>query len=244
MSGYTYPEYIQAISAALESPITDPTSATPFVDPSYNNWLPRAIEAAEQRIYRELDLLGTRLLDNTGMLTPNNRRFTLPTDNGTFIVLEQVLVFTAGGVRNQLLPVSLEYLNAAWPTDVTPLSPSVPQVWAPFDQASIFVGPSGDTNYNVECIGTIRPNTLSSTNTSTIITQYLPDIFLYASLVNFAGYQRDYGQGADDPKLAQSWENQYQTGKQSAEVEQFRIRFQTQGWSSRIPSPVATPPQT
>ncbi len=245
MAGYTYSEYIEAISAALESPITDASIAAPFVDPSYNNWLPRAIEAAEQRIYRELDLLATRLFDNSGALTPNSRRFTLPTVNGTFIVLEQVLVFTTGGLRNPLVPVSLEFLNAAWPTDVTPLSPSVPQVWAPFNQSSIFIGPAADSALVVECIGTIRPDPLSSTNTTTILTQYCEDLMIYASLLSFLSFQRDLGQAASDGgQQAVTWESQYQVAMRSAQVEQFRVRFASQGWGARMPSPVATPAQT
>jgi len=242
---YTYPDFISAVSSALESPITDPTLAAPFVDGKYNDWLPRAIEAGEQRIYRELDLLlGCYFVDPTGVLTPNERQFTLPTSIGNFIVVTQVAVMSPTGTRKQLNPVSKELLDASWPTDVPAFTPSVPDVWCPFDQASIFVGPSPDIPYSMEVTGTVRPTPLSSTNISTPLTVYLPDLFLAAALVSFIGFQRDYGQAADDPKLALSWENAYQTAMQSAQVEQFRIRFQSQGWGARAPSPLASPPQT
>lgn len=239
-----YTDYINAISSVLESPTTDPSIAEPFVDVQYNLWLPRAIEAAEQRIYRELDLLGARMIDDSGMLSPDSRRFVLPTDQGTFVVVEQVSVIDSSGNRTQLLPVSKEYLDVAWPNNIPAFTPSVPQVWVPFDQTLILVGPAPDTAMSVEVTGTFRPAPLSSANPTTIITSYIPDLMIYASLVSFIGFQRDYGQASDDPKLAVSWESQYQTGKQSAEVEQMRIRFASQGWGARLPSRIATPAQT
>lgn len=244
MAGYTYTDFINAVSSVLESPITDPTIAAPFVNALYNLWLPRAIEDGEQRIYRELDLLGTYEADSSAALTPNTRRFTLPTDAGTFIVVTQVSVFSPAGTRRQLLPVSKEFMDACWPTDAAPFTPAVPVNWCPFDQSSIFVGPAPDSAYGVEITGTIRPDPLSSTNPTTILTTYLPDLFLAAALVSFIGFQRDYGQASDDPKLAMSWEGKYQTAFGSAAVEQARIRFASQGWGARMPSRVASPAQT
>lgn len=245
MAGYDYTDFINAISSALESPTNDPASANPFVDDQYNLWLPRAIEAAEQRIYRELDLMGTYISDDSGALTPNSRRFTLPTDVSAFIVVTQISVFNPAGQRNQLLPVSKEYLDAAWPNNASPFTPSVPEVWVPFDQASIFVGPAPDQAYGVEVTGTIRPEPLSSANTTTILSTYLPDLMIYASLLSFLGFQRDFGQMADDQGAqAITWESEYQKGFKSAAVEQFRAKFQSQGWGARLPSPVASPPQS
>jgi hypothetical protein len=249
VSGYNYTDYILAISAALESPLTNPTANpqpdAPFVDQSYNNWLPRAIEAAEQRIYRELDLLACYFVDSTQAVTPNTRQFTLPTDAGTFIVVSEVCVFSPAGTRVQLLPVSKEYLDACWPTDAPAFIPSVPQVWCPFNQSTIILGPAPDTAYGTEITGMARPAPLSSTNVTTPIVSYVPDLMIFASLLSFISFQRDLGAASSDGgQQAITWESQYQTAKQSAQVEQFRVRFQTQGWGSRIPAPVATPPQT
>lgn len=239
-----YTQYIQGLAAAIEAPLNVTINDTPFVAAAYNSWLPRAIEYAEQRIYRELDMLGTRAVDDSATLTANNRRVTLPSSIGTFIVVEQVNVFSPSGTRNQLLPVSKEFIDFCWPTDVPAFTPSVPQFWCPFDQATIFVGPSPDTGYSIEVTGTIRPTPLSSLNPTTIITTYLSDLFMAASMISWAGFQRDYGAQADDPQNALSWEQEYQKAFTSAQTEQFRIRFQAQGWGCRQPSPIAQPPQT
>lgn len=243
MAGYDYPTYVADIGSALEVPVTDATSATPFDNADYNNWLPRAIEYGEQRIYRELDLMFTHISDTSKTLTANNRLFSLPTSQGAFIVVEEINVTGPDGPA-QLLPVSKQYLDFVWPSNSSLTSPSVPIYWCPFDQTTIYVGPPADSTYPIEVIGTIRPAPLSSTNISTVITGYLPDLFMAATMISWTGFQRDYGQSADDPKLALSWEQVYQTALASAGIEQMRVRFQAAGWTSRLPSPIATPPQT
>ena len=50
----------------------------PPTDANYLIVLPNVIDDAEQRLYRELDLLSTIVRDSTGVLTPNSRNFTFP----------------------------------------------------------------------------------------------------------------------------------------------------------------------
>lgn len=243
MAGYDYSTYITDVGSALEVPVVDATLAAPFINDDYNNWLPRAIEYAEQRIYRELDLLFTHISDASTNLTANQRRFVLPSSQGTFIVVEEVNVTGPSGAA-QLLPVSKQYLDAAWPSNSSITAPSVPTVWCPFDQTSIFVGPPSDTAYPIEIVGTIRPAPLSSTNTTTVLTNYLPDLFMAGTMISWTGFIRDYGQSSDDPALAMSWEKVYETALASAGIEEVRKKMMSAGWNARLPSPIATPPQT
>jgi hypothetical protein len=46
---------------------------------------------------------------------------------------------------------------------------------------------------------------------------------------------------SDDPAMAQSYEAQYQTLLKGAVVEEARKKFESSGWTSQSPSPVATP---
>src|SRR5512146_2666004 len=70
--------------------------------------IPYVIDYAEQRIYRDLDLLATRLVDSSTNVTANQRTFTIPSSNGTFLVVETVNISTpssiafGGGTRNPL----------------------------------------------------------------------------------------------------------------------------------------------
>jgi len=56
-----------------------------------------------------------------------------------------------------------------------------------------------------------------------------------------AGYMRDYGSQADDPRMAMSWEQQYAQRLASANKEEMRRKFQSGDWTSETrPAPVAT----
>ena len=244
MAGYSYSEWISAVGALIEVPIVNSASAVPSSDPNFNIYVPRAIDYAEQRIYRELDLLNTRVTDNSASLTPNYRRFSLPVSQGTIVVLEELNVFYPPGNRVQLTPVAREFLDISWPSDTPPSTPSVPAYFCMVDQGTVLVGPPPSSNFQMETVGTVRPLPLSATNTTTLLTQYLPDVFLAASMIAWTGYQRDYGAQSDDPQQAQSWENQYEMLIKSAGVEELRKKWQGPGWSSRLPTPLATPPQS
>jgi hypothetical protein len=62
-----------------------------------------------------------------------------------------------------------------------------------------------------------------------------------ASMIFISGYQRNFGRQSDDPQMAQSYETQYMTLLKGATVEEFRKKYQSSGWTSMSPSPVATP---
>lgn len=238
-------DWITAIADILDlaATITAPTSQTPSTDPNFNNILPSAVSYTENRIQRDIDLLGTMVTDETANFPTNSRKLTLPTDKGHYVVVEQVYPIISGIRGTPLTPVSREFLGGSYPTDSPVGSPSVPMFFCPNDELSILVGPVADQSYGVGIVGTQRFTPLSAANPSNFLTLYWPDLYVVASMVFFAGYQRDFGQQSDDKQLAQSWENQYQMLKTPALVEEKRKLFSSTGWSCRQPSPV-TPPQT
>lgn len=216
----------------------------PSDDPNYIQFLPSVIDDAEQRIYRELDLLSTIVRDTGGTLTANSRNFTLPQTNGRFVISESMNVFTPSGTqanRKQLVPVTREFLDAIWGNEAASSSPSVPDYYAMITDQTIIVGPPPDAPYTMEVIGTIRPTPLSATNVSTVLTLYLPDLFFAASLVFGVGYLKDYGAATDDPNAAGSWEAHYQKLLPSANTEEMRKRYGSQGWTPKQPDALATP---
>ncbi len=216
-------------------------------DPNFVIALPNIIDDAEQRLYRELDLLSTVTRD-TGAFTANNRNFTLPTASGVFVVVEQMNVITPSsvtdpdlGTRVPMLPTSREYLDIVYPSVA---GAGVPSLFAPINQEDWIVGAWPDEAYTVEVVGTIRPAPLSSENQTTFLSEYLPDVFLAAALVMSAGYQKNFTSMGDDPKSAVSWESHVAILLESAKVEEIRKKFGSQGWSSKSPDPIATPPRT
>ena len=223
----TYTTYVDQVANIMA---VDSTTS------QFQTMLPGMIDYAEQRIYRELDLLNTVTRDSTLSLTSNNRNFALPvTANGIFITVQGINVITPAGnvpetgTRNALQPTTRDFLDTVWNS---PGGAAVPKYFAMIDQTDIIVGPWPDDTYNVEVIGTIRPNPLTQSNSSTFLTQYLPDVFLAASLIFAFGYMRDYGGMSDNPQSAQSWENQYQNLIKSANAEELRKKWAGPGWQS------------
>jgi hypothetical protein len=230
-----YAEYVATI--ANETVI----SAT---DPNFVQILPQAITYAEQRLYRELDLLDTVTRD-AAILNVRNRNFTLPQNNGRFVVTNGLNVITPAGtttpdngLRTPMLPVSRDFLDATWGSQD---NAGLPTLYAPITDQLFIVGPWPDLAYTIEVIGTIRPTPLSASNTSTYLTLYLPDLFVAASMIFMAGYMRDFGSQADDPQMAQSWQGQYDKLFASANVEEQRKRYASGAWGSLSPTPIATP---
>ena len=210
----------------------------------FQTMLPGMIDYAEQRIYRELDLLNTVVRNATASFAAGSRNFALPTTtNGPFVTIQGINVITPdgsepdNGTRNALQITVRDYLDTVWNSAT---GASLPKLFAMVDQFNIIVGPWPDAAYIVEVIGTIRPNPLSTNNTTTFLTDYLPDLFIAASMIYATGYQRDFGSQSDNPAQAVSWESQYEKLFASANGEELRKKFAGPGWTSL--SSIANPP--
>lgn len=212
-------------------------------DPAFVIILPQMITYAENRMYRDLDFLFTSTSVTGYQFTSGSRQLTIP--QGTIVVSEQINVITPpgetdpnAGARNPLLPTTKEFLDAVYgSSSVT----GIPKYYAPFNDNLFIVGPYPDQPYYVEIVGTYRPDSLSSSNQTTFISLYLPDLFIMASMIYVSGYQRNFGRQSDDPAMAQSYENQYQTLLKGAAVEEARKKFEASGWTSQSPAVVASP---
>lgn len=233
-----YTTWVTAVSTLTEIPSTN----TDFLA-----ILPDCIDAAEQRIYRELNLLQTVVRDSSQSLTPGSRNFSLPTAQGLFVVVNGINLATPAGTapdsgtRNPLIPVNRDFLDLAWPSVNTS---ALPKYFSMLTQTAILVGPWPDAAYTVEVIGTQRPTPLSSSNPTTFLATNLPDLFLSASMVFMSAYQKNFGAQADNPQMSQSWESQFQLLKASAMTEEARKMFMGSSWSSLTQSPEAQPART
>ena len=231
-------------------------------DPAFLTILPAMIVYAENRMYRDIDFMftSTSLHGLSFVLTPGNRNLSFDINlasnsdasSGTFVVSEQINLLTdASGnaaattnpdacVRSPLLPTTKEFLDAVYGSSLT-ANRGKPQYFVPFNETLFFVGPVPDQAYPVEVVGTYRPNSLSATNTTTFISQYLPDVFIMASMIYISAYQRNFGRANDDPQMAVTYESQYQALLKGAIVEEARKKFDAAGWSSQSPATIATP---
>lgn len=233
---YNYTQYVADLANILQIPSTDM---------NFIAVLPNIIDDAEQRIYREVDLLNTIIRDTSGMLTPGTRNFTFPQH---MVVSESLNFFTPPGTttyRQQLIPVSREWMDAVYPDDLVGCfdSGQIPRYYAMITDQLVIVGPAPDQPYTVEVIGTIRPTPLSTTNTTTYLTLYLPDLFMAESSIFGYGYMKDFGAAVDDPRGSVTWNSHYNDLLQSAIIEEGRKKYGSQAWTSKSVTPQATPPR-
>jgi hypothetical protein len=211
-------------------------------DPDFNAALDEIIVSAENRILRDLDLLSTRVPDDSGKLTQNRKIFVLPKDVGTYIVLEQLRVISApdGIYGPPLLPTTKDFIDTMFPDENAPTSPSVPIYWCPLDQATVGIAPPPDQNYFMACWGTMRPAPLSpkTPNPGTFISTQMRDLFFAAEMLQSNAWQRNWSARSDDPRASVNWLDEYQRLKNPALVEEFRKKLMSSGWSSRLPNPL------
>jgi hypothetical protein len=238
-TGLTYSTYVSQIAtmAVVNGyDLNDPTDPFTII-------LPQMITYAENRICRDLDFLSTQNA-NTYTMTSGNNQLTIPT--GDFITIQTVAV-TSGTANLPVLPVTKEYIQNVY-NDSS--STGIPTVFAVYggDRSTtgltsqyLIFGPYPSQNYSVLVTGTSRPASLSSTNTATFISTYLPDVLIMVSMIYISAYQRNFGRANDDPQMAMTYESQYNALLKSAFVEEARKKFQSAGWTSYSPSQAASP---
>lgn len=223
----TYTTYVASLINLAPTVASDTNFATD---------LPNIIDDAEQRLYRELDLENTVVRDTSGSLTAGTSVLNLPSSLGTFVVVQQIIV---NGTAS-LSPLTKEALGFLYPSST---GSSIPTYMAPVSQSSFIVGPWPNQSYSVAVTGTIRPAPLSSSNVTTLLSVYFPDLLIAASMVRVAGYMKNYGAAVDDPQQGVSWETHYQKLFASAATEEARKKFTSAAWSDKQPTPLATPPR-
>ena len=208
---FNYQTFSTALAIEMAVPNNNPT------DPQFVAVLPTLIDQAEQRCYRELDLLTatiTRLfpssmINRTVDFTASNAVIHAPGDP-QILIPEDVYALTPNlsttsppGVANPLVPVSREWLMAVYGD---PSAIGVPRFFAPLTDTQIIVGPLPDLPYNISITGKFRPAPIytifpaDGTQTS-FLTTVLPDLFLAAAMVVRAGSAYQHTIGARSPTI-------------------------------------------
>lgn len=239
MTFMNYTQYVDQIATM---------AVVPSNDPNFQIIIPEMINYAELRIQRDLDLFAGQFVSTSYTAAEN-----VAIQEADFITIQSVSVNTSP--QRPLLPVTKEWLQYVYPTGS---SADIPKYFAMYttnilnsqgDGANatgvpnmyIRLGPIPNTPYGLTITGTLHMKPLSSGNSTTWISTYLPDLFIMASMVYISAYQRNFGRVNDDPQMAQTYEGQYMALLNGAKMEEFRKRFQASGWTSMSPSPVATP---
>jgi hypothetical protein len=210
---------------------------------AYTGALPTIISKAELRIYRDLDLAATHGVNSSLVFTPSSRVLSLTNMSGQTIdglpvafpypiTVEGLTAIVPAwrsppyGTRVRFLPVSLAFIDMTWPQESVVSVPGVPFAYfAMLDDETLVVAPTPDLQYTVEVFGTWRPAPMSASNPSSWIGDHVYDLLVDACMIEIAGWMRDFGQQADDPRMAVSWEQRYQQDLTSARNEEVRRTF-------------------
>lgn len=220
-----YNQYVQAVQLLVDVPDSD-TDFTTLV--------PRMIEYAELRLFRELDFIHTTTT-STASLTANVRDVAIPSD---IIIVRSANLVTpsatapAAGIRRPMLRVGYDFVDSYWPAAGTSVAGVYPKFFALLSDTEAVVAPTPDAAYQVEFVGTFRPAPLSEDNPETFLSVNLPDIFLTASLIFASDDQQDDATRA-------MYEKQYAEQLVGVNIETIRQKAASVSWSPYQPTPQA-----
>lgn len=244
-----YNDFVNQIATIAVEQTTTVGGVVQGVDAAFNTILPQALQYAELRIQRDLDLNALEVT-NSGNYTTAQGQATLAVSVNDFIVIDTISINGA-----PLHPVSRVFLQNIYLTPGAAQGP--PMYFAPAggDLATAgatstnwLLGPVPDQAYPVTLSGKIRAPSLNlhanqteAANVYTFISTYLPDLLIAAAMVYVMGYQRNFGAQSDEADTAVSWESQYQGRLAGAMTEEARRNWRAAAWSSAAPAPAATP---
>lgn len=240
---YTYNSFQQALAIEIIYP-NAAVSTGYLTDPNFQGILPTIIDEAEQRCYRELDLLYATSVQTLPTVA-GNRIFDISAANPYIIAIERLRLFTPAGSdvtnstgQNPLFPMSVDVIDAIF----SGAAQGPPQYFGMQSDTIVVVGPTPDDEYNIEISGDFRPVPLYNAapqdgTQTTFLTKVLPDLFLAAAMVSASGYRHNFGAQSDDPRMAISWEGRYQANLVSAKSEETRKKFLGWGLVSSSPTP-------
>lgn len=193
----TYTSLLDDIRRYLERGFTAET------DPIVYEQIPRLVTMAERRISRELKVEGfIRAVQTT--LTPGVSVYTKPDRwRGT-------ISMTAGDTV--LLPRSYEFLISYWPQGG---QTGEPEYYADYDYSRWLVAPTPATEQTLQVLYYEQPRFLGDDFQVNWITEYAPDLLLYASLLEASPFLKN-------DERVQVWQAMYDRAAQALDGEDLK----------------------
>jgi hypothetical protein len=159
--------------------------------------IPRLINLAERRIARELKVQGFIAAVSATMTQgqsvydkPDRWRDTISINFGTG---------TGNNTRTPIFARSYEYLRSYWPDST---AEDEPKFYADYDYAHWLVAPTPDDDYPFEVLYYQLPQLLDDANQTNWVTEYAPQLLLYATLLEAAPFLKN------DERI-QVWQGMY-----------------------------------
>jgi len=141
------------------------------------------IESIEDKVRRTVDLNYYRKYD-TATLTINNAFLPLPAD---WEATRYLQIIDGSNNRTFLIQKDISFMNEYAP-DSTSTGAGTPKYYADWDQDTHYLAPTPNAALTVELAYTYKPPGLTSTNTSTWLSQNAPNVLLYGCIIEALGY--------------------------------------------------------
>jgi len=190
---------------------------------SFVNNLPNFIKAAEEKIFKSIDLDIFRK-NVTSAFTSSDAFLTVPADYLASFSLQ----ITTSGSEDFLLQKDVNFIREYAPSSSTT---GVPKYYARFDEDNFIVAPTPNSNYTLQLNYYFRPASLTAGADSgtTWISTNAPFALLYGSLVEASIFMKS------EPDTIQSYNGLY--GQYLERLKDLgEARENTDGYRSGLPS--------
>lgn len=165
--------------AALSQAIQDYTQNT---ESTFVSNIPLFVQQAEQRIYNQIQFPSLRK-NVTGNMTVNNKYLSCPTD---FLSVFSMAVIDGTGVYSYLLNKDVNFIRASYPLPSDTGQPAYYALFGPAtadpNELTFILGPTPDSNYQVELHYFYYPTSIVTAGTSWLGDNF-DSVLLYGSLV-------------------------------------------------------------
>ena len=201
----TYAELVQKIRDYTE------VSSTVLTDSIVND----LIRDAELRIMRDIDVDANKKYV-TAQVVSGTRFIDTPADT---MIIRSAQIVDSDGVGAADNREFLQWRDSSFMSEFNPTNAQgVPKYYSWWDNDTIVLAPTPNATYTIQLNYILKPETLSSTNTQTYISQNFPNGLLYACLVEAFSFLK----GPND--LLQLYEGKYKQVLEGFSIEQMGRR--------------------
>ena len=186
---------------------------------------------AEFRILRDVDSDNNRQYAQADIVA-GQRYVNTPLINDQTLVIRSAQITNSTGGADNSSRSFLEYRDTSFMSEYDPTGvQGLPKYYSYWDENTIVVAPTPDINYNMQINYILKPEGLSSTNTTTYLSTEFPNGLTYACLVEAFGFLK----GPAD--MIQYYEGKYKQALEGFTVEQMgrRRRDEYDSGSPRLP---------
>lgn len=148
--------------------------------------IPRFIDQAEDRLFRELDL--PHLEDvSTGTLSTDVTTLNKPSDYR----VGGSLRITVDGSKKLLRKRLVNFIDDYWPDES---ETGVPKYYADYDDTAFLLAPTPDSNYSYTLRYTKQPTKLGTSNQTNFYIDNCPDVLFMACMVEAVKFLKSWSQ--------------------------------------------------